>query len=72
MWLWNEPLKGLTTDGREAQVLIIDTEGIDSTDGDFNNNVKVLFAALTMGSSFVYNTLRTIDEAQLVILSSVS
>lgn len=72
LWLWNRPLKGQTTDGREAQVLVIDTEGIDSTETGFNNDVKLLFAAISMSSSFVYNTMSLIEESQLVTLGAVS
>lgn len=72
LWIWPQPLKGLTTDGREAFVLLIDTEGIDSTDEDLNNNLALLFLDISMSSTLWFHTVRQIDETHLVLLSGVS
>jgi hypothetical protein len=61
LWIWTEALQGSTADGRELQLLIIDTEGLGDTEKDQDNDVRIFSLAILMSSCFVYNSKGAID-----------
>ena len=67
LWLRVQPLE----EDETRVVLVVDTEGIDSL-GDQSSNehdVRVFTLALLLSSSFLYNSVGAIDEAQVSTLS---
>jgi hypothetical protein len=65
LWIWTAPLQGTTPDGRELQVVVIDTEGLGDTDKDQDNDVRIFSLAILMSSYFVYNCKNAIDQGSL-------
>lgn len=55
--------------GDDMHILVMDTEGIDSLDADDTHDVRIFTLALLLSSSFMYNSVGTIDEASLQTLS---
>lgn len=34
LWIWSEPIKGVTSSGLSVSVLVVDTEGLGDTEND--------------------------------------
>ena len=49
----------------------MDTEGLGSTEEDINHDLKIFSIALLLSSSFLYNSMGTIDENALDSLGLV-
>jgi hypothetical protein len=65
LWLWNQVLEGKDTGGRKVAVLIIDSEGLNSTEVNSNYDNRVFMFCLLLSSLFIYNSKGTIDENAL-------
>lgn len=75
MWLWSKPITFRKQTEGERQpplnVLIVDTEGIGSTNEEQNHDVRIFSLAVLLSSFFIYNSVGTIDETALSNLSLV-
>jgi hypothetical protein len=71
LWIWSKPVSGTTADGEPLSILIIDTEGIGSTDEDQNHDSKIFTLALLLSSYFIYNSKNSIDENAIQNLSFI-
>ena len=71
VWVWGTPIKGKTSTGQEIDILVLDTEGLGSTDVDKNHDNRIFSMALLLSSLFIYNSVGNIDENALNDLSLV-
>ena len=71
MWVWKKTIKGSTPNGKEINVLVIDSEGIGSFDEDRNHDSKIFTLAILLSSFFIYNGMESIDENALNSLSFI-
>jgi hypothetical protein len=71
LWCWGTPIKGSTADGEKVNVIIIDTEGIGALDEDQTHDTRIFTLAVLASSSFIYNSVGSIDENALQNLSLV-
>ena len=46
-------------------VLVIDSEGLGALDEDSNHDVRIFSLAILLSSSFIYNSVGSIDENAL-------
>jgi hypothetical protein len=58
-------LEGRDLGGRKVAVLVIDSEGLNSTEVDSNYDNRVFMFCLLLSSLFIYNSMGTIDENAL-------
>jgi hypothetical protein len=71
MWVWGKPIPGFTPEGDPISVLVVDTEGLGALDEDSNHDVRIFSLAILLSSSFIYNSMGSIDENALSNLSLV-
>jgi RNase P protein component len=71
IWLWGRPLNGSLPDGSPCSVVIVDTEGLGALDQDSDYDTRVFSLAVLISSSFLYNSVGTIDEDAIQKLSLV-
>ena len=71
MWIWGRAVPGMTAEGERCNVLIIDTEGLGALDEDSNHDARIFSLAILFSSSFIYNSVGSIDENALQNLSLV-
>ena len=71
LWLWSEPLRAIASDGTPVNLLIIDTEGLNSTEAGTKHDCIIFALALLTSSFFVYNSVGTISESAIDTLSLV-
>ena len=67
-------IEGIETDlatGEKYQVLVVDSEGIGAFDEDVNHDTKIFLLALLLSSSFIFNSMSTIDENAINSLSLI-
>ena len=65
LWLWSEPIQGQQQNGDPISVLVIDTEGLGAFDETQNHDVRIFTLAILLSSSFIYNSMGSIDESAL-------
>ncbi len=65
MWVWGRAVPGQTVDGEPCNVVIIDTEGLGALDEDSNHDARIFSLAVLFSSSFIYNSVGSIDENAL-------
>lgn len=65
LWVWDRLLEGRDSGGRKVAVLVIDSEGLNSTEVDSNYDNRVFMFCLLLSSLFIYNSMGTIDEIAL-------
>jgi len=61
IFIWGEPVK-ISRNGKEINLIFIDTEGIGSTQQNLTYDAKILSLALLLSSYFIYNSVGIIDE----------
>ena len=61
IWVWGKPLILKNDQNEIINVLIMDSEGLGSTDEDINHDLRLFSITLLLSSSFMYNTLGAID-----------
>ena len=71
LWCWNRPVPATTRDGQPLSLLIVDSEGIGALDEDQNHDLKIFTLAILSASTFIYNSVGSIDENALQNLSLV-
>lgn len=59
--MWGTPIKGQTAEGDPVNLLIMDSEGIGSTDEDQTHDTRVFSLAILLASNFIYNSMGSID-----------
>jgi len=69
LWIWSRPLEGRTTEGEPCKVLVIDSEGIGAPNETTDHDTRVFTLAILLASTFVYNSVGSIDETALQSLS---
>lgn len=70
--MWGAPLHGQTPDGKPLSVLVVDSEGIGGLDEDEDHDIRIFSLAVLLASSFLYNSVGSIDETALQNLSLVT
>ena len=71
IWIWGSPIKGRTFDGKNCNVIILDTEGIGALDQDSDHDSRIFSLTVLIVSCFIYNSVGSIDEEALNNLSLV-
>lgn len=71
IWLWGRPINGTLSDGSACSVVIVDTEGLGALDQDNDYDSRIFSLSLLISSSFIYNSVGTIDEDAISKLSLV-
>ena len=71
IWCYSVPLPCVFEDGEEGHVLILDTEGLGSTDRSAHYDDQVFSLATLISSKLIYNSVGTIDEKSIQKLSFV-
>jgi len=61
IWIWGTPIKGYSPEGEPVNLLIMDSEGIGSTDEDQTHDTRVFSLAILLASNFIYNSMGSID-----------
>ena len=51
--------------GDPVNVFVIDTEGLGAFDETQNHDVRIFTLAILLSSSFIYNSMGSIDETSL-------
>jgi hypothetical protein len=67
IWMWNK----LIPINDEVDALLLDTEGLGSTDREFETDIKIFALSIMLSSTFVFNQIGHITEQSLEDLSVV-
>jgi len=70
--MWGSPLIGQTPEGKPVSVVVVDSEGIGGLDEDEDHDIRIFSLAVLLASSFLYNSVGSIDETALQNLSLVT
>jgi hypothetical protein len=65
LWIWSEPLRAIAADGTAVNLLIIDTEGLNSMEAGTKHDCIIFALALLTSSFFLYNSVGTISESAI-------
>jgi GTPase Era involved in 16S rRNA processing len=67
IWMWNRiiPLND------EVDAILLDTEGLGSTDREFETDIKIFSLSILLSSTFVYNQIGHINERSIEDMSVV-
>lgn len=68
IWMWSQPIK-LQND--DVYAIVLDAEGLNSTDRSTNTDVKLFALSLLLSSLFIYNSRGHITESSIEDLSLV-
>ena len=68
IWMWNQPVK---LPNEDAYALILDAEGLNSTERSTNTDIKLFALSLLLSSLFIYNSRGHIAETSIEDLSVV-
>ena len=71
IWVWGKPLIFKNKEDEIINVLVLDSEGLGSTEEDINHDLRLFSITLLLSSSFLYNTVGAIDENALDSLGLV-
>lgn len=71
IWIWGRPLKGFTKEGKNVNIIVIDSEGLGAIDEDTSHDSRIFSLVMLLSSCFVYNSTGTIDESALENLSLI-
>ena len=69
VWLAGRPIP-IRIEGRQVQLLIIDTEGLGSSDSHSSHDSNIFALSLLLSSMFCYNSIGAIDDNALTALST--
>ena len=61
LWVWGRPVRGQTNEGEPCNVVIMDSEGIGALDEDADHDSRIFALVILISSSFLYNSVGTID-----------
>ena len=70
LWVWSETIE-TDFNGEKLRVLVVDSEGIGAFDEDVNHDTKIFLLAMLLCSSFIFNSMNTIDENAINSLSLI-
>lgn len=62
IWIWGKPLIYKNEKDEIINVIVMDSEGLGSTEEDINHDLKLFSLTLLLSSMFIYNTIGAIDE----------
>lgn len=62
IWVWGKPLILKNENDEIINVCVLDSEGLGSTEEDINHDLRLFSITLLLSSTFLYNTLGSIDE----------
>ena len=68
IWIWNKPVQV----SNDHVMLLLDTEGLASTERSTNIDIKIFSLSILLSSLFVYNQMGPITENSLEELSLVA
>ena len=71
IWVWGKPLIFKNKEDEIINVLVLDSEGLGSTEEDINHDLRLFSITLLLSSAFLYNTVGAIDENALDSLGLV-
>ena len=72
IWLWGAPLRLAPTPGAPQNLLLLDTEGLQSIAQTEGHDAKIFCLAILLASAFVYNSEKAINNAAIDQLSLVA
>lgn len=61
IWVWGKPLIFKNEKDEIINVLVLDSEGLGSTEEDINHDLRLFSITLLLSSAFMYNTVGAID-----------
>ena len=67
IWMWNR----MVYINDEIDAILLDTEGLGSTDREFETDIKIFALSILLSSTFVFNQLGHINEQSIEDLSVV-
>jgi hypothetical protein len=67
IWMWNRPVDVSS----DMQMILIDTEGLASTERSTNVDIKIFSLSILLSSLFIYNQMGPITENSLEDLALV-
>jgi len=70
LWIWSETIES-ESNGEKMRILVVDSEGIGAFDEDVNHDTKIFLLALLLCSTFIFNSMNTIDENAINSLSLI-
>jgi len=70
--MWNKVVKVESPDGKDLNVVFIDTEGLGDTNKEQNNDVRILMLAVLLSSHLIFNCTGVLDNDSINQLSLVS
>ena len=62
IWIWGSPLEGQTATGEKINLLVLDSEGLGSTDENQNQDTKLFSLVILFSTMILYNSVVSIDE----------
>ena len=72
VWIFNKVVEIARPDGSTARLLLLDTQGTGSADGDEQSDVLTWALTLMLSSYLIYNSVGSIDEHSISQLSLVT
>ena len=67
IWMWNQ----MINISDEIDAVLLDTEGLGSTDREFETDIKIFALSILLSSTFVFNQIGHINEQSIEDLSVV-
>ena len=67
IWMWSKPIPL----NEEVDAILLDTEGLNSTDRSFDIDIKIFALSILLSSTFVFNQIGHITEQSIEDLSAV-
>ena len=64
IWMWNQPIID-ANDDEEDITLLLDTEGLFSSERSTDTDLKLFALTILLSSSFIYNQFGPINESAL-------
>ncbi len=72
LWIWSRPLRRLLPCGRIFNILVIDTQGLGSAEGNVEQDLNLFALTALLSSYMIYNSFGHIDEGSIANLSLVA
>jgi hypothetical protein len=72
LWIWSRPLRRLLPCGQVINILVIDTQGLGSAEGNVEQDLNLFALTALLSSYMIYNSFGHIDEGSIANLSLVA
>jgi hypothetical protein len=72
LWIWNRPLRRLLPSGKIMNLLVVDTQGVGSSESNMEQDLTLFALSALLSSYLIYNSFGHIDEASIANLSLVA